>query len=73
MKGKEDFDRLRLFSLCFVIVGTIVMILSCLSPLPFLHAGDPLGLVIGGVLCGSCTIPITLNAIQVLVSRNVRK
>lgn len=51
----------KLSSLCILLVAFCLMAGSIVSPLPFLMSGNPIGLVIGGILCGSCTIPMCIG------------
>lgn len=61
-------------SFSMLMCSCLVMIGSILSPIPFLGSGRPLGLVIGGLLCGLCTIPALINVSRrVLKSRRPRK
>jgi hypothetical protein len=55
----------KIFSFICLMSSCVVVIASFLSPLPFLASGNPISLIIGGVLCGSCTIPIFINSLQV--------
>lgn len=54
----------KIFSFICLMSSCVVVIASFLSPLPFLASGNPISLIIGGVLCGSCTIPIFVGSVQ---------